>query len=428
VFQSFTPRTQRRLLLEQARAHFEASRVIQTEGDVYPGTFSLIEQKLEVSLSGALAQGRFLGFPSEEAPAPATLRGCVRDAAGVPKAGVEVGYGLPERGFAASVVTDENGRFELADVAPGDWTLRAGGGDHGLARELVSLAPGEERSWNPLLDRGDEVSGRILLENGDPLPELEVELWSLGSTRVWSDVTRTGADGSFAFPNVAAGPLELHVYTTGKHDTPHALPTLVVTPVFGRSDLGDLRLRPRELVSGALSVRVLDAGGAPLPEGEVRVWQMSTGRGCFAGQADEEGRFELLGLPLGPYRVEVGGALGWRDLGTVWLDKASAEGTLDLGEERFAREGTLLLDGDLDQEDGGATLSLWRAYSAVFALVPAELTGDEACLLAPGEYFLSAVVRSQRCDLPFVVTPEGASSFSVLAAEKGAPRITPAGN
>ncbi len=322
------------------------------------------------------------GVPLSEA-APTTLRGSVHDSAGHALEGVGVGWGLPGRAPTDWVHTDAQGAFLLENVTPGEVELWAGGGDHGRARTHLTLAAGEERGWNAVLERGDEVTGRVLLASGDALAGLRVELWSVSPSFVWCDTTLTDDEGRFALPNVPGGALELLVWATGPVQPPSVFPVRVLAPVFGRSDVGEIVLTPRELATHALAAKLVDASGEGLVGGELRVWHETSGRGLFASAGDEPGTFRLAGLPAGVYRVEAGGPLGWRDLGRVWVDEQ-----VELGSVRFANLGALALDL---AEAGTAVPVLWSAHPDVFTRVAAgEWLGAGPFLLRPGAYVLCA--------------------------------------
>jgi len=343
----------------------------------------------------------------------ATIRGVVRDALGNPVPNAELGWATPGAAFER-VSSDENGAFELRGVTAGEVEVRAGGGDHGRARTLVKLAANEDLLWNPVLERGDEVTGRVaLLHSGSAYPGVRVELWSVSPTFLWSDSTLTDGEGRFAIPNVPAGALELHVYASGRSRPPSAFPVRTVGPLFAPSDLGEIVLGEQDLETNSLALAVLDPHGDPLPGSEVRVWQDSTGRGCFAGEADEAGKHALAGLPRGSYRVEVGGPFGWHELGTIWVDE-----DLELAPERFAPAGLAQIEG----VPAGSTLraSLWSAHPDVFGLVEGQELG-RVTMLRAGDYVLCASDGERRLETSLAVKP---GSVNALALETSSSNIT----
>jgi RNA polymerase sigma-70 factor (ECF subfamily) len=400
------------------------------------GARGFFVRELDVA-SIELQLGDYTVFGSGEAGVPVQpgkVRGIVRDARGAPAAGVRVAWrGAGQtNGAAGDVNSDADGAFVLENLPPGEVVLQAGGGDHGVARERLELASGEERPWNPLLERGDEVTGRVVLFVPEqPVAGVLVELWSVSSTSVWCDSTLTNEDGRFAIPNVPSGALELHVYASGNMNPPSTFPIRVVRPVFARSDVGDVVLQKDDVVLGSLELSVLDAEGARVPGAEVRVWQASTGRGAFAGEPDERGKLALAGLPGGPYRVEVGSPFGRRDLGTVWVDPWAERG-LDLGEERVPAAGLALVlvepsvEPSVEKEETPAVrASLWSVHPDVFGRVDVR-DGDSRALLPlrAGEHVLCAEPeRGKRCEFPLAVSAGAVSGLTLEVAPSGA--ITP---
>lgn len=353
----------------------------------------LMEERMRLLEGAVRLKERRLGLELESAvrlEIPlAEVRGFVRDEAGNPLAGVLIGWGPPGCALGDWVHSDEHGAFEL-DVLPGDVELRAGGGDHGRASGRATLAAGAEHAWDAVLERGAEVKGRVLSSSGDPLRDQRIELWSVSSASVWCDATRTDEHGRFAVPNVPGGALELLVYEAAPIGAPSSFPVHTLQSVFAGTDVGEIVLDAEVLRTHALSARLLDWRGEPLPGSELRVWHEASGAGRFALEIDTPGEFVLTGLPAGSYRVTAGGPLGWRDLGRVWVDGED----LDLGSERFAAPGALVLEVAETTQAAAPQLSLWSAHAGVFARVAtSDELGARPLVLRPGAYLLCADPR-----------------------------------
>src|SRR5690606_37543450 len=107
------------------------------------------------------------------------------------------------------VESGEDGRYAFPpDVEPGAWDARAGGGDHGLANGVVEVHEGRETVWDPVLDRGIEIRGRLVdAETGAPIARAAVLV--RGPDR--EDGTVTAEDGGFAIPNLPRRAFDLLV-------------------------------------------------------------------------------------------------------------------------------------------------------------------------------------------------------------------------
>lgn len=353
-----------------ARLAEEPAEIVQVAGQPLVGA-------LQLTLLGGIQCVTENVSVTDAAPEPAptaSVRGTLRAADGAPLAGLEVGWGPPGQTLTSWTSSDEHGAYALEDVPAGEWRLRAGGGDDGHASELVTLAGGERRAWNPLVERGDEVRGRVRLSSGEALANLRLELWSAGSDLVWCDSTATNEDGFFAFPNVPAGPLELHVHGIGEPTPASVFPVRVLAPLFGPSELGEIVIGPADLRTHALAMTLLDARGEPLQNAEVRLWHVTTGRGTFVRGPDDDGKHRLAGLPTGEYRVEAGSPLGWRELGALFL-----EADLDLGLERFEAPGAVRVHLQNSSRETRLHGTLWSAHRDVFGQV-----GERTIVVGPG--------------------------------------------
>ena len=68
-----------------------------------------------------------VGTASLHGAATGSVSGVVRDSAGVPQIGAEVQLLRPDLSVIASVYTDGEGRFLIASLIPGRYTLKAMG-------------------------------------------------------------------------------------------------------------------------------------------------------------------------------------------------------------------------------------------------------------------------------------------------------------
>ncbi|MCP3915287.1 MAG: sigma-70 family RNA polymerase sigma factor [bacterium] len=163
------------------------------------------------------------------------VHGVVRDEAGVPVAGAVVlvldkpfQHPEPTRGpydtgasfHCPAVRSDEQGRFELPPVAPGQLHLYASkgarfGGDTplrtwtspifgGATQETLNVPALGRFEWNPVLRVGAVIHGRAAYADGTPMVWVVVTALDEKTGERFMD-HRTGADGSFSIPGLNVG-------------------------------------------------------------------------------------------------------------------------------------------------------------------------------------------------------------------------------
>lgn len=150
------------------------------------------------------------------------VRGRVYDAdsgAGIP--GVEVrawSFYRPAQALETSAVTDGDGRYEIAGLAPGNYEIQrrfargygmplAGEGE---GRDVVVRLGAVTGEVNFALSRGLRISGRVVDASGAPIADVQVYGASTGGSIAGNrgdpvvDATKTGEDGSFVLGGYAA--------------------------------------------------------------------------------------------------------------------------------------------------------------------------------------------------------------------------------
>src|SRR5262249_53022158 len=155
-------------------------------------------------------------------PRGVTLRGRVTAADGTPIAGV--GIAIMETGLYSSPV--EMRSMTTVGRAVGDWATSDPDGrfavhvhpvPHQLAFRKAGLAPRLVEGFDPragrelsvVMEAGVEVRGRVLRPDGRAAAEASVTLPDAAEGD--AGTTTTASDGSFAIPDLAAGPYELTV-------------------------------------------------------------------------------------------------------------------------------------------------------------------------------------------------------------------------
>jgi len=314
------------------------------------------------------------------------IEGIVRDASGQPVAEALVGYGRPGERFDGTTRSDGTGAFRLS-LPPEEIHLRAGGGREGLASLSLTALEGDRLSWNPVLDPGAEVRGRIATPEGASPEGWRVELWSLGGALLWSDATEADSDGRFVIRNVARGPLLLALRPPGA-----CLPARVLSPVFGGQDLGAIALADEDCRTTSVAVRFAEDEEDVWESATLRLWHLGSGLGAFLTRVPEADAFVLGGLPPGTYRLESSSARETRDLGTVHL-AAQGEEPVDLGLVSAGSLGRFLLDvrGGSGEEREHVQLSLWRTLPEAYVhAFDVEGVAPRLHRLPPGDYLVCA--------------------------------------
>ncbi|MGO9920378.1 MAG: carboxypeptidase regulatory-like domain-containing protein [Isosphaeraceae bacterium] len=188
------------------------------------------------------------------------------------------------------------------------------------------------------------VAGRLVDQDGQPVADHVVEVWSRGDA-IWlgpntvefrNGPLRTGADGSFQTPdNLMVGSIyRVAMREEGKDPVFSDWITMGAQP----RTLPSMALRPLRTVSG----RVVDRQGKPI--GSIDVFQSGDGPERTAARTDADGRFSLGGLRHGSVFLFARGD-GFRFHGQlVKPDERSVTVELTRRSERPTREMRMLPD------------------------------------------------------------------------------------
>jgi hypothetical protein len=233
-------------------------------------------------------------------------------------------------------VSDENGEFFL-DCTNGVDAITVSVEPRGLAKRKMWLETGKAHLIR--LKDGVAVTGR-LLNNGQPLASASISMNTEDrSSEVFMrgfDVA-TDADGRFRLPNIPANN-RFVLYTKMKEmqELGVALaPQRIATGADGTTvDLGELKVGPAYTLRG----RIVTADAQPLPNrtrinlGLEDAWDNQETR------ADEEGRFEFLGVPAGSLSLGIrvtGYRISAKNPSKDWLNEGLIVGRLAGNIEEF---------------------------------------------------------------------------------------------
>lgn len=311
-----------------------------------------------------------------------------------------------------TAVTDERGRFELAELRPGELALVARADGFASSEALpLAVAAGEERAGLRLeLRRGARLTGRVFGEGGRPDAGCTVNLvrWNAGGTFAVRLATADG-EGRFAFEGVdpgtwqvvaVAGGADLSPTDEGSTLTRFGQHVRAVQVALRDGDdetvvLGDPARRPV-----AVRGRVL-RGAEPYPDVLVSFTRKDgSGRSALAS-VDEGARYSVEVDGGGAYAVDLmrlGGSRG--ELSTVRVDVAvpdAPRADLDLDYPAGAIAGRVAGPDGRPAADARVTLLPGRGAPAaqVLACAYAEVATDgegrfELLGLVPGTYRLAA--------------------------------------
>lgn len=244
----------------------------------------------------------------------APVSGRVVSAAGAPVAGARVWASAASEPFPVidpqldAVVTDADGRWQMAALAAGTYRFAASHPAHAQTTTApIALSGATARDGVDIqLDDGGVLAGRVVDAAGAPVAGAELRVAARGGGVAWRllRVARAGGDGRFSIAGLPRRGVEIVAHHDG-----------------GSSDIvaADLRAAPRAEVelrtaaSAPIAGVVVDAAGEPMPEAQVAVdpvfgggvgereaWQV---RGHPRAITDAAGAFSFGGLPPGRYTV-----------------------------------------------------------------------------------------------------------------------------
>jgi RNA polymerase sigma-70 factor (ECF subfamily) len=237
----------------------------------------------------------------------ARLSGTVHDAAGRPLAGalVEVGHANDARVVPAAApvvlarrqhtVTDHEGRYAFAALAPGTTVLLARADGHGVQRCVVDLAAGAANETALQLTPAAALQGRVRTSDGAPVVGAVVQIGRRGNLAHCTTVT--DRDGVYHLDGITPGRPTVEVV-----DYRGGFVAREIDCAPGQRCTWDAILAPDDLqVSGT----VRDHMGRPFAHG----WVVHSRLGnLVAHRLDASGRFTLLLSERDaalPYEVEV---------------------------------------------------------------------------------------------------------------------------
>jgi carboxypeptidase family protein len=313
--------------------------------------------RLDLSLAAPLTlAGRTVERGTGE-PLPATALVLSRE----PERGAPRGD-LPaeERAFASS---DGRGRFTLAGLAPGRYTLEAEAAGHARLR-LSGVTLPRADPLDVTLSSAGLVEGLVLDAAGRPAEGAEVAF--TGGDQVL--VVTSGPAGGFA----AELPPRSYRVSARRAEAAAALPAPVAVAA-GQAVRGlQLRLGAAAVLQGV----VVTSGGAPIPGASLGLSPASEGGELGRTTAGADGRFAFGGLPAGAYDLDAG-AEGFAAAIRKGLQVAPGESF----EVRLTLAGTGAVEGTVRDGAGrplaGARLRGGRLWGTMGQVDAEAVTGED---------------------------------------------------
>jgi len=229
----------------------------------------------------------------------------------------EVSSGIPVGWLAFLTTTDEDGRFRLEDLAPGEFEVSAEG-QAGRASATLRGAAGETVVWEPVLARGGALRGVLVDERGagvagyfilveDESPRTEDACNSLGGVK-------TDAEGRFLIEGLGQHAHRIEAHPLG----PVLFPVALATGVFPEREDVRLQITSESRPSVWIAGTVVDASGEAVANAQVRPVNRAHRRSPTI-TTDGGGNFELGPYPPGTWQLDVQPPSGRTDVSKTGL-------------------------------------------------------------------------------------------------------------
>lgn len=237
----------------------------------------------------------------------ARVSGIVRDARGQPVAGCSISSGHYDELNWCESTSAADGSFELAGLALGATGIRASLHDGARASTTLQLEAGGRSTWDPVLDYGLKLFGRVVNEQSVPLAgydiEAEPESAAARPRSVTSDET-----GRFVLEDCDDVPYTVRLWPPERVS---AFPLVTATQVSPRGAALDIMVHADAYSTARLTGLLRDAAGRVVRDARLFLRPSRPGPGAdeglgCAGTTDARtGAFRLGPVPPGEYELNI---------------------------------------------------------------------------------------------------------------------------
>ncbi|MFN0206651.1 MAG: sigma-70 family RNA polymerase sigma factor [Planctomycetota bacterium] len=316
--------------------------------------------------------------------------------------------------------TDKNGYYKISDISKGEIECLAKAQKEGEAKSKFYFSPGETARWDVTLSTGLKIRGRVVDENGDPLPGFVVDAQAQAAFSPGLQFTNhamTAADGSFILKNCKDTIYSLRVQSAGSPE-----PLAKMDRIQPGSEEVVIRVPGAKSPASWIIGELNNKNGEPFDRAVVSAWRAGVGGAIPVSPDPKTGKFKLGPLPEGNYYINI--EVGARKVKGL-SDKITKKGeTLDLG--KITVDPTGSLHAKITRAGG---VPLHGITAVVFAPngqgygepQPAQFENTtnggsiQSPELPPGEYYM--IIESP--ETAIVQMP-----FSIIAGEQTAFEIT----
>ena len=353
--------------------------------------------------------------------ATAIVRGRVLQSNGSPIRSAEVRLRSANGHDSRIATTDSNGQYEIRDLAPGEWTLKAskpgfvsqsGGPSSPTSEERpITIDNGQRLSFDIVLSRAGAIAGRVLDDGGEPLADVVVQAFKRRTSADRTQFTpagvadRTDDTGAFRLYAIPPGTYYVRavvgagnrapgfvseegaIYYPGTSNPENAETVAIAA---GQDQLGITLVIPQSFAGVRIAGTIFTASGKPAGDDtSIHLMHPNSGRTAGSGMIARvtDGRFTIDNVPPGDYTLD---AMGFPSRPDAWERGAVpiSVGTSPIGDITIAMTPTRVVKGVLVSETGRLPIPI----EVLLQTPDAALAGSNRITVpVPGDFSLPGI-------------------------------------